>query len=144
LTIDYNATPNFQIGTEYNFAVQELGLRATWVVQSENEKRPMIFFNTSSDRIGTPEGYQLASANFGKTIPGTQLSPYLSITYSGFEKKLVYPFGASYRFSPEWTAIAMNDGRKSHLLVTYSQSNYFIQAGWIWFKHPAITIGWGF
>ncbi len=143
-TIDYNMTHNFQIGTEYNFAVQELGLRATWRVQPENDSAPVIFFNTSSDRIGTPDGYQLASINFGKTIPNTKFSVYSTIAYSGFNKGLVFPFGASYSFSPQWTMTAMNDGRKSHALVTYSQANYFIQAGWIWFKHPAVTIGWGF
>lgn len=144
LTVDYRLSPKFQPGIEYNFAVEELGFRATYLVQSEDERRPMIHLNTSSDRIGTPEGYQQASITFGKTIPGTKLAPYASITYSGFEKKLVFPFGASYQIAAEWSAIAMNDGRKSHLLVTYSQENFFVQAGWIWFKHPAVTIGWGF
>jgi hypothetical protein len=113
-------------------------------VQPETGTRPVIFFNTSSDRIGTPEGYQLASINFGKTIRGTTISPYLSITYSGYEKGLVFPFGASYSFSPLWTVTAMNDGRRSHLLLTYAQSTHFIQAGWIWFERPSFTIGWSF
>ncbi|MDQ2985655.1 MAG: hypothetical protein M3R13_02900 [Armatimonadota bacterium] len=144
MTLDYNATPTIQVGAEYNFAVEELGFRATWIVLQGNEKRPTIFFNTSSDRIGTPEGYQLVSANFGYTIPGTKFSPYFSITYSGFEHGFVFPFGASYSFSPQWTLVGMNDGRRSHALLTYSQASYFIQAGWIWFKHPAVTVGWGF
>lgn len=144
LTVDYQLTPNFQPGLEYNLAVGEIGFRATWILQTESERRPMIHVNTSSDRIGTPEGYQQASVTFGKAIPGTKLAPYVSITYSGFEKRFVCPFGASYQLTPEWGAILMNDGRKSHLLVSYSQRHFYIQAGWIWFKHPALTIGWGF
>ncbi len=143
-TLDYNVTPNFQPGLEYNFAVQELGLRATWTVQGETPSSPVVFFNTSSDRIGTPEGYQLVSVNFGKAIPGTLLAPYVSVTYSGFEKGFVFPFGVNAQLSPQWSATAMNDGRKSHLLMTYSQQDYFLQAGWIWLERPAVTIGWGF
>jgi hypothetical protein len=144
LTGDYNVSPRLQVGFEYNVAVQEIAPRATWIVQPEDESRPMVFFNTSSDRIGTPEGYQLVSVNAAKTLHGTKLSPYLTVAYSGFDKKLVFPFGASYGFSPRWRATGMNDGRKSHLLVTYSEEAYFIQAAWIWFKHPAVAIGWGF
>jgi hypothetical protein len=119
-------------------------LRSTWVVQPEKESVPMIFLNTSSDRIGTPKGYQLLSINFAKTIGDSRLSPYATVAYSGFEKKLVFPFGVNFQINPQWSATAMNDGRKSHLLLTYSQQNYFLQAGWIWFEHPAVTIGWGF
>ena len=144
LTLDYNVTPDFQPGLEYNFAVQELGIRATWTVQRETESRPVIFFNTSSDRIGTPEGYQLVSVNFGKEIPGTEVSPYVTVAYSGFEKGLVYPFGASAHLAEQWTVTAMNDGRKSHLLLTFAAEEYYVQAGWIWLKRPALTIGWGF
>ena len=38
----------------------------------------------------------------------------------------------------------MNDGRKSHLMLNYSTRDYYVQLGWIWLKHPSITIGWGF
>lgn len=144
VTVDYQLTPNFQPGIEYNFAVKELGLRATWVLQTENETRPMIHVNTSSDRIGTPEGYQQASMTFGRSIHGTKLAPYASITYSGFEKKFVFPFGASCQLAPNWSVLGMNDGRKSHLLLNYMKESYYVQLGWIWFERPAVTIGWGF
>jgi hypothetical protein len=124
--------------------VEELGFRATWLLQSETEQRPMIHLNTSSDRIGTPAGYQQASITFIKRIPGTSFSPYASITYSGFEKSLVFPFGLNYQVTPEWSALAMNDGRRSHLLVTFAQPSYYLQLGWIWLERPSITIGWGF
>ena len=68
----------------------------------------------------------------------------MTVAYSGSDKGFVFPFGASVSVSPLWTATAMNDGRKSHVLVTYSQEDYFVQAGLIWLKRPAVTIGWGF
>lgn len=144
MTVDYQLTPNFQPGLEYNFVVNELGFRATWVLQRESEDRPQVHLNTSSDRIGTPKGFQQYSATFAKTIPGTRLAPYASITYSEFEKGLVFPFGASFQVSPEWSAMFLNDGRRSHLLATFAQEDWYLQLGWIWFKKPGITIGWGF
>lgn len=144
VTLDYQATPNFQPGLEWNPAVSELGIRATWVLQRESETRPQIHLNTSSDRIGTPKGNQQYSATFAKSFPGSSLAPFASITYSEFEKGLVFPFGASYQFTPEIGATFLNDGRRSHLLATYSQESWYVQLGWIWFKRPAITIGWGF
>lgn len=144
MTLDYNLDSRLQLGLEYNLVVQEVVLRATWKVLEESEKAPLIFLNTSSDRIGTPDGYQVVGINFAKTIPGTTISPYVTVAYSGFEKGLVFPFGASYQISQQWILTGMNDGRKSHLILTYSQKDFFIQAGWIWLRHPAITIGWGF
>lgn len=144
ITIDYRMTSNFHPGLEYNPAADEIGIRATWVVQTENPSRPMIHLNTSSDRIGTPEGYQQVSANLSKTIEGTGVAPYIGVTYSGFEKGLVFPFGVSYSPSPNWNIIGMNDGRKSHLLISLSQRDTFVQLGWIWFERLSFTIGWGF
>jgi hypothetical protein len=144
LTVDYMPIPRLQVGLEYNLAVRELGFRGTYVLQPETERLPMVHFNTSSDRIGTPPGHQLYSVNFSKAIPGTALAPYASITYSEFERGLVYPFGLNWQIQPEWGLMAMNDGRKSHLLLTYSQPEYFVQLGWIWLKHPSVTVGFGF
>ncbi len=143
-TLDYNATSRLQIGLEYNTLVDEEDFRGSWVILTETGSRPQIHLNTSSDRIGTPEGKQQVSLTFAKSIPRMGLAPYASLTYSGFEDRLVYPFGLSYHIDKSWSALAMNDGRKSHLLLNYSAERYFVQAGWIWFKNPAITVGWGF
>jgi hypothetical protein len=142
--VDYNVSDRLQLGIEYNPAVGEVGPRATYVLLQETDRQPMIHLNTSSDRIGTPPGYQLASINFSKTIPGTRIAPYASVTYSGYEKGLVFPFGVNWQITPTIGVLGMNDGRKSHLLLTYSQQSYFVQLGWIWLKHPSITIGFGF
>lgn len=143
-TLDYNVNPRVQVGFEYNFVVEEFGLRATWVLNRETEREPMIHLNTSSDRIGTPPGYQQVSLTFAKAIPNTPLAPYVSLTYSGFDKKLLLPFGINVQLAANWSLLGLNDGRKSHILLTYSRENYYLQAGYIWLKRPSFTIGWGF
>jgi hypothetical protein len=142
--MDYVPVPRVQVGFEYNFAVREIGFRGTWVAMEEADRLPMVHFNTSSDRIGTPPGHQLYSVNVSKSLPGTQLAPYASVTYSEFERGLVFPFGINWQLRQEWGLIAMNDGRKSHLLLTHSKRDYYVQLGWIWFRHPSITVGFGF
>lgn len=144
VTVDYQATPNFQPGLEWNPSVREIGFRATWVLQRENERRPQIHVNTSSDRIGTPKGYQQYSLTLGKSLHDTGFAGFASLTYSEFEEGFVFPYGLSYQISPAWNAIFLHDGRRSHLLATYSQESWYVQFGWIWFKRPSFTIGWGF
>lgn len=143
-TADYNISDRLQVGFEYNFLVQELGFRGSWILQHENEQRPMVHLNTSSDRIGTPKGYEQVSLTIAKGIKGAPLAPYASVTYSGFEKKLVFPFGLNYQINSNWSLLGMHDGRKSHLMLNYSTRYTYVQIGWIWLKHPSITIGWGF
>ncbi len=104
----------------------------------------MIHVNTSSDRIGTPRGHQQVSLTAAKGIPGTNIAPYVSLTYSGFEKGFVFPFGLNYQIDENWSVLGMNDGRKSHVMVNYSAKSFYVQAGLIWIKHPAVTVGWGF
>ncbi len=143
-TLDFQLTPNFQPGLEYNAEVGEVGIRATWLLQRESETRPQIHANTSSDRIGTPEGYQQYSVTFAKSLHGSPLAGYVSLTYSEFDRGLVVPFGVSWQLSPEWSALALNDGRRSHLLVTRSSESWYVQAAWIWFERFGFTVGWGF
>ncbi len=143
-TGDHTATPRLTLGYEYNAAVDELGFRGTWVAHQETPRVPMIHLNTSSDRIGTPEGDQQYSVTFAKAVRGTTLAPYFSITYSEFEDGLVFPFGANWQIAPQWGLLLMNDGRRPHALLTYSQRDWYAQIGWIWFERIAFSLGWGF
>jgi hypothetical protein len=100
--------------------------------------------NTSSDRIGSPSGTQQYSIVVAKSLPGSNYAPYVGLTYSEFNDGLVVPWGVSYRFSPEWNLIFMNDGRNSHALATFSAKDWYGQIGWVWFRRMAVTVGWGF
>lgn len=143
-TLDYNVSETFQIGFEYNFLVEEFGLRSSLILVQESQDNPQVHLNTSSDRIGTPEGYQQVSFTIAKTIPQTRVAPYVSLTYSGFNKKFLLPFGANVVVHPQWNLLYMYDGRKSHLLATFATRDLYIQGGVVWLKHPLITIGTGF
>lgn len=143
-TLDYEADEGLQVGFEYNAAVGEWGFRATWIASRETESRPMAHFNTSSDRIGTPEGFQQYSATLAKTLPGGRFAPFVSLTYSEFERGLVFPFGLNAKLSSAWSALFLNDGRKSHVLATYATPDAYYQIGWIWFERISFTVGWGY
>ncbi|GIV03454.1 MAG: hypothetical protein KatS3mg015_2284 [Fimbriimonadales bacterium] len=143
-TLDYNVNPRLMLGLEYNSAVGELAFRGTYVLMAETERQPQAHLGTSSDRIGTPEGYQQYSITFAKAIPETPLAPYFSITYSEFDEQLVFPFGTTVELSPSWGLTAMNDGRKTHALVTYRAEDFYVQAGWIWLERWSLTFGFGF
>ncbi len=104
----------------------------------------MINFGTSSDRIGTPPGPHAYFLTFAKGYSELKAAPYFSINYSEFDHKINFPFGANVGISPKWDAMFMNDGRKSHLLMTYKGNDFNVSLMWIWFKHPGISISWGF
>jgi hypothetical protein len=142
--VDWQARPGIHVGVEVNFAVRELGFRGTWVVQSETETRPMAHLNTSSDRIGTPKGFQQYSATIGKALRGTPFAAYASVTYSEFDRGIVLPFGIGWQATPNLSAIFMIDGKRSHALATYAREDHYVQLGWIWLRRASITVGWGF
>ncbi len=104
----------------------------------------MISFGTSSDRIGTPPGPHAYYFTFAKSFPTAKLSPYVSINYSEFDQQLNFPFGVSYGIVPGLSAMYMNDGRKSHVLLTHSQASWSVSAMLIWMKHPGISVSFGF
>lgn len=140
----YRFTPRFQGGVEWNPGAREAGLIGNWILNPESEKYPMINLGTSSDRIGTPAGPHAYYVTFAKGFPDLKIGPYVSVNYSEFDRRLNFPFGVNYQFAPGVTGLFMNDGRKSHLLLTYGRENWSVTAMWIWFKHPGISFSIGF
>jgi hypothetical protein len=104
----------------------------------------MINFNVSSDRIGTPKGPMGYGLTFAKGFPKYKVAPYVTVRYSEFERGINFPFGANFQFTPEWSLMPMNDGRRSHVLLTYQQPKYSVSLMWIWLKHPGISVSFGF
>ena len=68
----------------------------------------------------------------------------MSVNYSEFDQRINFPFGVSYGIGSGLSTMFMHDGRKSHLLLTYSKETYSVSLMWIWFKHPGISISFGF
>lgn len=134
----------FQAGVEWNPGAHEAGFIGNWILNPESDRYPMINLGTSSDRIGTPAGPHAYYVTFAKGFPNAKLGPYFSINYSEFDRKLNLPFGVNYQIAPRLTALFMNDGRKSHALLTYAGSDWSVSAMWIWFRHPGISVSFGF
>lgn len=143
-TATYRFTPRLQAGLEYNPNAGEVGIIGNYILATESEKSPMINLGTSSDRIGTPPGPHAYYVTFARSIPSLKLGPYVSINYSEFEQRLNFPFGVSYHIVPGVSAMYMNDGRKSHVLLTYSKESWGVSAMLIWMKHPGISLSFGF
>lgn len=137
-------TPRLSLGIEYNAVEGEWSPTGNWIAHTESEKWPLVSFGTSSDRIGTPEGNQAYFVTFAKSVPGLKAAPYLSVNYSEFAKGFNFPFGVNLALTEKLDLLAMNDGRKSHLLLTLRQPDYNISLLYIWLKRPGISVSWGF
>ena len=117
---------DLRIGVEYNAGVGEVGFVGNWRAVSETRRRPALIFGTSSDRIGTPTG-QSYFATLSKSLQpilGVPVSPYVGISYSGYEDKLLYPYGVNVALGRQWSAMYLHDGAASHLSATYNWKNY--------------------
>jgi len=134
----------FQAGLEWNPVAKEAGFIGNWTLSPETERYPMVNLGTSSDRIGTPPGPHAYYLTFAKSFPSAKIGPYVSVNYSEADRRINFPFGVSYQLQPGLSTMFMNDGRKSHVLLTYSRENWSVSAMWIWFKHPGISVSFGF
>lgn len=145
LTLDYRINPRLLVGVEYNPAVKEFNpLRLTYDLTQETARTTLISLGTSSDRIGSPKGTQMYYLTVAKTLPKTRLAPYVSLAYSEWEDGFNFPFGLYWHLHPRWNLLAMNDGRKSHLLLTHRWRNGWVTVGWFWLKTFGVSVGWGF
>lgn len=140
----YRLTPRVQAGLEYNPNASEVGFIGNWIANLESDSWPMVNFGTSSDRIGTPPGPHAYYVTFAKGLPALKIGAYLSINYSEADRQINFPFGVNYNLSPGITTLFMHDGRKSHILLTYSKEGWSVSAMLIWMKHPGISYSFGF
>ena len=137
-------TPDLQLGVEINPGVQEFGPLLNWTVARETATAPMLNFGTSSDRIGTPSGTRSYYLTAAKSLQQWSIVPYASIAYSTFEEKVLFPFGVGIHLGEKWVLTPMNDGRKSHLMLTHRGEDMSVSLLWIWLRHPGVSVSWGF
>lgn len=110
------------LGLEYNPVVGEVLPTLNYTVPIGHGK--IVTFGTSSDRIFSPDGTRSYFGTYGWSIEGTRIAPYVSLNYSEWERGWTVPFGVNVGLSPEWDAMVQNDGRNTHWLVNYKQSNW--------------------
>lgn len=134
----YRITSDLKAGVEWNAKAGEVGLVANWRALGETETRPAVIFGTSSDRIGTPSG----QAYFVTVSKGFhRVAPYVGASYSGYERRVIYPFGLNVSIRPNLTAMVMNDGVHTHLSATYAHPKASLTLLLVERKHLGATIG---
>ncbi len=94
-TLMYRLDPRVQVGVEGNIAAEEVGPLLNWIASPETEKTPLVTFGTSSDRIFSPKGQQAYYLTVAKGLHGTRLAPYVGVSWSTWEDRMLFPVGVS-------------------------------------------------
>lgn len=144
MTANYRVIPTLQLGVEVNPVVGEIGPLVTWFLLTETERRPAMFFGTSSDRIGSPEGTQAYYVTLAKYLPPLHLSPYASVNYSEWDEGWNVPFGANIELGRGFSVQPMYDGDRTHLLGTYATSRFSATLIWAWLEDAGFAVSMGF
>ena len=134
-------TRDLKAGVEWNARANEVGFVANWRALGETETRPALMFGTSSDRIGTPSGqsyYATVSKSFSR------VAPYAGASWSGYEERMLYPFGVNVALAEGWSAMLINDGVHTHLSTTYGRRNISLTLLAVERKHVGVTVGMTF
>jgi hypothetical protein len=140
----YRATPRLQIGLEGNIAAEEVGPLLNWIVSPETTGTPMVTLGTSSDRIFSPKGEQAYYLTAAKGIPGTPVAPYVGLSWSTWEDKLLLPAGVNVALAPAWDFLQMYDGRNCHSLVTFKTAKVNYTLMLVRMRHIGLSVGIGF
>lgn len=139
--ITHRLTKDLKAGVEWNAKAGEVGFVANWRALGETKTRPAVVFGTSSDRIGTPSGqayFVTVSKGFGR------IGPYAGVSYSGYERRLIYPFGVNVSVLPNLSAMLMNDGVHTHLSATYAHRNASVTLLLVERKNVGVSLGMTF
>ena len=134
-------TRDVKAGLEWNARANELGLVANWRALGETETRPAVIFGTSSDRIGTPSGqsyYATLSKGFGR------IAPYAGASYSGYESRVLFPFGVNVHVGGPVSAMLINDGVHTHLSATVAHRNLSMTVLLVEREKVGVTLGMTF
>jgi hypothetical protein len=144
MTANYRVVPTLQLGVEFNPVVGEVSPLATWFLFTETEERPAVFFGTSSDRIGSPEGTQAYYVTGAKYLPMLHLSPYASVNYSEWDQGWNIPFGANIELGRGLSLRPMYDGQRTHLLGTIATERFTATLIWAWLESGGAAVSFGF
>lgn len=105
---------------------------------------PAVFLGTSSDRIGSPEGMQSVYATATRSLGPLPASAYATLHYSEWDAGWNVPFGVYVEVAPGVTIQPMYDGRRTHMLGTYSTGRYSISVIWAWLERAGLAASVGF
>jgi len=144
LNAAYRVAPRLSLGVEYNPAAGEFSPTGNWIAHPETDRWPLVTVGTSSDRIFTPRDNQAYYVTFAKSLPGGRAAPYVGASYSEFEDGLIFPFGLNFALAPSWDALAMHDGRNTHVLLTYKMEEANVTLMLLRMRALGFSFGFGF
>jgi hypothetical protein len=121
-----------------------VGPIANWFALTETDTQPAVIFGTSSDRIGTPEGKQAYYVTFSKQLGRLPVAPYLSVNYSGNDRAINFPFGASVQIGNQWVLTPMYDGHASHSVLTWTGKHESLSLIAAWNRRFGVSLGYAF
>lgn len=139
-TLNYRVHPKLQLGLELNPEADEVGPLLTWFLLTESEKRPALFFGTSSDRIGSPAGEQSYFLTAAKRHPGLPVSAYVSLNYSEWDDGFNFPFGVEVELGEHFSVRPMYDGQRTHLMLNYQRQRYGASLIWVWLERIGFAV----
>lgn len=140
----YGVTERLLIGVEYNAVVGEYSPTANYTLMFESERTPFVSLGTSSDRIFSPPGKQAYYVTLGKSIPNTQLAPYLTFQYSTWEQRMIVPFGINCSLGKSWDAMVQHDGRNTHWLLTWKSATTSVSLLLVKGRYWGVSTGFRF
>ena len=122
-----------------NPEADEIGPLVTWFLMTEDEKRPGLFFGTSSDRIGSPEGEQAYFLTATKGHSEWPISAYVSLNYSEWDEDFNFPFGVEAQLGEHFSVRPMYDGQRTHLTFNYATKRHSFSLLWVWLERVGIA-----
>lgn len=138
-TLHYRLHERLQLGIEINPEADEVGPLLTWFLLTENERRPALFFGTSSDRIGSPAGEQSYFLTAAKHHPYRPVSAYVSLNYSEWDEDFNLPFGVEVELGERFSVRPMYDGHRTHLMLNFHGRRYGASLIWVWLERFGIA-----
>ena len=143
-TFTYRIHPRLQIGIEANPEADEIGPLLSWFLATESHRRPALFFGTSSDRIGSPEGEQAYFLTVAKRHPRWPVSAYVSLNYSEWDDGFNVPFGVEFELPAGFSLRPMYDGDRTHLTFNYQKRRFGASLLWVWLERFGVAVNLNF
>lgn len=139
-TLHYRVHPRFQIGVEFNPDAGEFTPLANLFLFREGPGRPAVILGTSSDRIGSPEGYQAYYATIAKHHPSWPVSAYFSVNWSEWDNGFNFPAGLVWELGNGFALQPMWDGDEMHLLLHWQKGRWTVSPMWVWMEAAGIAV----
>ncbi len=111
----------------------------TWFLLTEGDRRPALFFGTSSDRIGSPAGEQSYFLTASKHHPSRPVSAYVSLNYSEWDSDFNFPFGVEVALGEQFSIRPMYDGQRTHLTLSYQKDRHSFTLLWVWLERVGVA-----